>query len=36
MVAGTCHGGDIILAGTMQEVFDASMRDVSAFAKSLG
>jgi acetyl esterase len=36
LVAGTCHGGDMILAGTMPEVFDASMRDVSGFAKSLG
>jgi acetyl esterase len=36
MVAGTCHSGDMILAGVMPEVFEASMRDVSGFAKSLG
>jgi acetyl esterase/lipase len=35
MVAGTCHGGDMILAGVMPEVFEASMRDVSGFAKSM-
>jgi acetyl esterase len=34
--AGTCHGGDLMLAGAMPEVFAASMRDVSGFAKSLG
>lgn len=36
MVAGTCHGGDLLLAGVMPDVFDASMRDVIGFAKSLG
>jgi acetyl esterase len=36
MVAGTCHGGDLLMAGAMPEVFEASMRDVSAFAKSVG
>jgi acetyl esterase/lipase len=36
VVAGTCHGGDVLLAGVMPEVFAASMRDVSGFAKSLG
>jgi acetyl esterase/lipase len=36
MVAGTCHGGDLLLPGVMPEVFAASMRDVSGFAKSLG
>jgi acetyl esterase len=35
VVAGTCHGGDILLAGAMPEVFAASLRDVSGFAKSL-
>ncbi len=35
MVAGTCHGGDILLAGAMPEVYAATMRDVSGFAKSL-
>ncbi|TMS52451.1 alpha/beta hydrolase fold domain-containing protein [Mycobacterium sp. DBP42] len=32
MVAGTCHSGDILLAGALPEVFDATMRDVSGFA----
>jgi acetyl esterase/lipase len=36
MVAGTCHGGDLLLPGAMPEVYAASMRDVSGFAKSLG
>ena len=36
VVAGTCHGGDVLMAGAMPEVFDASVRDVSGFAKSLG
>lgn len=36
VVAGTCHGGDVLLGGVMPEVFAASMRDVSGFAKSLG
>lgn len=36
MVAGTCHGGDMILAGAMPEVYAASLRDVSGFAHSLG
>ncbi len=36
MVAGTCHGGDLILAHVMPEVFDATIRDVSGFAKSVG
>jgi acetyl esterase len=35
VVAGTCHGGDVLLAGAMPEVFAASLRDVSGFAKSL-
>jgi acetyl esterase len=35
VVAGTCHGGDLLFAGAMPEVFAASMRDVSGFAKSL-
>lgn len=34
MVAGTCHGGDLLLPGFMPEVFMASMRDVSGFARS--
>ncbi len=36
MVAGTCHGGDLLLPGVLPDVFAASMRDVSGFAKSLG
>jgi hypothetical protein len=36
LVAGTCHGGDMIFAGAMPDVFAASMRDLSGFAKSLG
>ena len=36
MVVGTCHGGDLLFPGVMPEVFAASMRDVSGFAKSLG
>jgi acetyl esterase len=35
LVAGTCHGGDLLLPGIMPDVFAASMRDVSGFAKSL-
>ncbi|MDT5210958.1 MAG: acetyl esterase [Mycobacterium sp.] len=36
IVAGTCHGGDLLLPGVLPDVFAASMRDVSGFAKSLG
>jgi acetyl esterase len=36
IVAGTCHGGDLLLGGAMPDVFAASLRDVSGFAKSLG
>lgn len=36
VVAGTCHGGDLLLPGYLPDVFAASMRDVSGFAKSLG
>ncbi|MGV0794420.1 alpha/beta hydrolase [Mycolicibacterium sp. XJ1819] len=36
MVAGTCHGGDLMMPHVMPEVFDATVRDVSGFAKSLG
>ncbi|GAC1646236.1 MAG: hypothetical protein NVS4B6_20190 [Mycobacterium sp.] len=36
IVAGTCHGGDLLMASVMPEVFESSMRDVSGFAKSLG
>jgi acetyl esterase/lipase len=36
IVAGTCHGGDLLMASVMPEVFQASVRDVSGFAKALG
>jgi acetyl esterase len=35
MVAGTCHAGDMLFPDAMPEVFAASARDVSGFAKSL-
>ena len=35
VVVGTCHGGDMLLAGAMPDVFAASLRDISGFAKSL-
>ena len=35
VVAGTCHGGDLLLAHAMPDVFAASIRDVSGFAHSL-
>jgi acetyl esterase/lipase len=35
IVAGTCHAGDMLCAG-MPDVYGASLRDVSGFAKSLG
>lgn len=36
VVAGTCHGGDLLFGSVMPEVFAASVRDVSGFAHSLG
>ncbi|GJF12910.1 hypothetical protein NGTWS0302_02980 [Mycolicibacterium cyprinidarum] len=36
VVAGTCHGGDLLLGSAMPDVFGASIRDVSGFARSLG
>jgi acetyl esterase len=36
MVAGTGHGCDLLLGGYLPEVFHATIRDVSGFAKSLG
>jgi acetyl esterase len=36
LVAGTCHGGDLLLRNAMPDVFGASIRDVSGFAYSLG
>ena len=35
VVAGTCHGGDLLFGAVMPEVFGASIRDVSGFAHSL-
>mgnify|MGYP002629703899 FL=1 len=35
VVAGTCHGGDLLFGSAMPEVFGASVRDVSGFAHSL-
>lgn len=35
VVAGTCHGGDLMFPEAMPDVFAASIRDVSGFAKSL-
>src|ERR1700744_84470 len=35
VVGGTCHGGDLLFPGVLPEVFDASVRDLSGFAKSL-
>ena len=35
LVAGTAHGCDVLLGGYMPEVFEASIRDISGFAKSL-
>jgi acetyl esterase len=34
-VNGTCHGGDIILAGAMPDVVNATIRDIKGFADSL-
>jgi len=36
VVAGTCHAGDVLLGGAMPDVYLASLRDVSGFAKSVG
>lgn len=36
VVAGSCHGGDLLLGGAMPDVYLASLRDVSGFAKSVG
>ncbi|BBZ57746.1 hypothetical protein MPHO_47380 [Mycolicibacterium phocaicum] len=35
IVAGTCHAGDILLAGAMPDVFAATVRDIVGFARSL-
>jgi hypothetical protein len=36
VVAGTCHGGDMLLADAMPDVLAAGGRDLSGFAKRLG
>lgn len=36
VVAGTCHAGDLLFGCAMPDVFDASIGDVSGFARSLG
>ena len=36
VVAGTCHAGELMAAGAMPDVYGASLRDVTGFAKSLG
>jgi len=36
VVAGTCHGGDLLFGAAMPDVFGATLRDVSGFAYSLG
>lgn len=35
IVAGTCHAGDILLAGAMPDVFAATIRDIVGFARSV-
>ncbi len=35
MVAGTCHGGDVLFPHAMPEVFTATVRDISGFARSV-
>lgn len=35
IVAGTCHGGDVLLGGALPDVHGASVRDVSGFARSV-
>ncbi len=34
-VNGTCHAGEVILAGAMPDVFGATIRDIKGFADSL-
>ena len=34
-VNGTCHAGDLIFAGAMPDVFQATIRDIAGFAGSL-
>ena len=35
IIAGTCHGGDVLFPHTMPEVFDSTVRDISGFARSV-
>lgn len=35
VVAGTCHGADVLMAGAIPDVNAASVRDLSGFARSL-
>lgn len=35
IIAGTCHAGDMMAAATMPDVYGATVRDISGFAKSL-
>jgi acetyl esterase/lipase len=35
IVAGTCHGGDVLFGGAMPDVHAASVRDVSGFAHAV-
>jgi acetyl esterase len=36
LIAGTCHGGDLLFPAAMPDVFASSMRDLSGFAKNPG
>ena len=35
IVAGTCHGGDMMFPHAMPDVLAATVRDISGFARSL-
>lgn len=35
IVAGTCHGGDVMLPGAVPDVYRAGLLDLSGFAKSV-
>ena len=35
MVLGTCHAGDLIFAGAIPDVYEASLRDVIGFVRSV-
>jgi acetyl esterase/lipase len=36
IVPGTCHAGDVIFRAALPEVYAATVRDISGFARSLG